>query len=160
MEKIIKIPIIQLGESLRNSYEGTGYLTIETIKTISKYNYRFHDEIEPRLYTRINLMNGTNLTVSLPVEDTARLFKCNFLYINPDVYSPVKNIVSISNYLRNEWRIDCSREGWNFRGDNIHIFNGDTVVRYNPDDLMSLWEKEITNKPMIKNLKVASGGNV
>lgn len=161
MEKIMKLPFIQIGDTRRNNYEFTTTLLLSSIRSISKHNHRYHNENDIVTFTKVQFLNGQSYYSPLSIEDFILKIGHPFVRINGNTYAPVKNIITYHPHLPQEAMFLTRQDTWHFNATVPMFINwgkGDMEMRH--PDFLDLWEREVTNVPLIKNLKVASGGNV
>src|SRR5688572_7538526 len=159
MSEIIKIPTIIINGTRRESFEGHSFINSSYIRFISVFSYRFHDEEQPVNFTKIYINNGNSYYSCLDIETFMKLFSETFFKVGT-TYFPFKNIKAIMDQNR-EYLIEFTNDRQVVSKQNsCFVFNGKNHIEINPNELISIWEKEAMGKPLVKNFKIASGGNV
>lgn len=163
MEKIIKIPIISIENSGRGSVERESFITTDSFRTVSMYNHRFYDDQNSSEITKIQMYNGNSFFCPFKPEDFMRLFNCAFIAINRTAYVPIKKITSMMSTGSRVYSMsmDSYGDSYTINGTtDLAVFDGKNILQLTFEQVLSIWERELTNRPIIKNLKIASGGNI
>lgn len=161
MDAIITLPLIRLGNTLTESTQTEGSFKLQNIRYIIKHNQRLGDGTQVE-FTKIHTRHGAAVHVPLPLIDVLKMFKTKFIgdQHKGQSFTAVPNIIGLyeTDGMTYVETIQ-DRLGYN-AGIRVVYFDGNEFRNVIPEDILHIWRMDNGTKSLIKNLKVASGGNV